>query len=58
MPISRAVARTIVPWGPDVFGTVCVTAPDAALKSFMVSPAANSDGQARAVSRDLGASRW
>lgn len=45
MPISRAVARTIVPWGRIVFGTVCVTAPDAALKSFMVSPAANSDGQ-------------
>jgi hypothetical protein len=45
MPISRSTARTIVPWGRIVFGTVCVLAPDAALKSFLVKPAENRDGR-------------
>ena len=45
MPVSRAAARTIVPWGRIVFGTLCVAAPDVALKSFMISPSANADGQ-------------
>jgi hypothetical protein len=44
MPISPAAARRIVPWGRIVFGTVCVTAPDLALRSFLIKPEDNDDG--------------
>jgi hypothetical protein len=42
--ISRSAARTIVPWGRIVFGTLCIAAPDLALRSFMVNPEDNPDG--------------
>ncbi|MHB8695057.1 MAG: hypothetical protein ACYDHH_27800 [Solirubrobacteraceae bacterium] len=45
MPISRATARTVVPWGRIVFGTLCVAAPDLGLKSFLIDPEANADGR-------------
>ena len=45
MPISRATARTLVPWGRIVFGALCVVLPDLGLKSFMIDPEANADGR-------------
>ena len=45
MPISRATARIIVPWGRIVFGTLCVAAPDLGLRLFLIKPEANADGR-------------
>jgi hypothetical protein len=42
--MSPAVARRVVPWGRIVFGTLCIAAPDIALKSFMLRPENNADG--------------
>ena len=45
MLISRATARSIVPWGRIVFGTLCVAAPNLGLRAFLINPDANADGR-------------